>query len=538
MANEKKENMIEKIMNEPQPIPRKVPDYMRSKGGGWFWTGAMVMFAFLYEVITGLILLLYYEPSSAYASTEAFLSSTPFGSFILTTHLYGAYAMVVLIYIHLLRNLYEGAYKHPRESQWLTGVLLLLTTLGAGFFGYSMSGDVLSADATDVGRGIAGGLPVIGNWVLGIFFGNGTQLSLFSRMLAWHIILVAVIGLLFAVHFFMAEYNTIMPKREESGYKAPAIDHDDGSYKPWYPYNLVYMIQLMLLTFGIIIIVPSILALLPGVPPLFSPFPQVSPTSPLAASIPAYPPWFLLFVYKELDFQFAQSLTPFWATVIFAGMPLVYLLILPYVDKSSSLKMRDRPITVSFAILGTIYLASLSLWGALTPGIAIANWKVALFFFLPGIAIISLTWVIADAMKKEKIHVRNAPWAFATMAIMAVSAFGSGILILADIRSPSLLYTVSMILTLMLTAISAAVVIAISRGIFTQRVEVYKPMSKNAYTLAGSGFTASAIFILFEISVINPDTVFKTSLYAIGLGVLLLIGGAVLRIYRATIYHE
>jgi hypothetical protein len=141
-------------------------------------------------------------------------------------------------------------------------------------------------------------------------------------------------------------------------------------------------------------------------------------------------------------------------------------------------------------------------------------------------------------MKKEKIHVRNAPWAFATMAIMAVSAFGSGMLILADIRAPSLLYTISMILTLMVTAISAAVVIAISRGIFTQRADIYKPMSKNAYTLAGSGFTASAIFILFEISVINPDTVFKTSLYAIGLGVILLIGGAVLRMYRATIYHE
>ena len=105
-------------------------------------------------------------------------------------------------------------------------------------------------------------------------------------------------------------------------------------------------------------------------------------------------------------------------------------------------------------------------------------------------------------------------------------------------RAPSLLYTISMILTLMVTAISAAVVIAISRGIFTQRADIYKPMSKNAYTLAGSGFTASAIFILFEISVINPDTVFKTSLYAIGLGVILLIGGAVLRMYRATIYHE
>lgn len=538
MTREKQENLLEKLMNDPQPLPRKVPDYMRTKGGGWFWTGAMVMFAFLYEVITGLVLLLYYQPSNAYASTEAFLTSTPFGSFILTTHLYGAYAMVVLVYIHLLRNLYEGAYKKPRQSQWFTGVLLLILTLGVGFFGYSMSGDVLSADATDVGRGIAAGFPVIGNYLMEIFFGNGTSLSLFQRLLAWHIILVAGIGLLFAVHFFIAEYNTIMPKREEAQFKAPAIDHDDGSYKPWYPYNLVYMIQIMLLTFGIIIIVPSILALLPGVPALFSPFPQVSPTSPLAASVPAYPPWFLLFIYKELDFQFAQNMGPFWATVLFAGMPLIYLFALPYIDKGESLKMTDRPITVSFAILGTIYLGSLSLWGALAPGVGIANWRVAVFFFAPGAAVIILTWVIADAIKKERIRFRNASWTFVTMAIMGVAAFGSGMLILADIKNPSLPYTVSMILVLMVTAISATVVVALSRGVFTQKVENFKPMSRGAYTVAGSGFTASAIFILFEISVINPVTVFNTSLYAIGMGVILLIGAVIIRMYRAMFYNE
>ena len=91
---EKDQNEIIKIMNDPQPLPRKVPDYMRRKGGMWYWTGAMVMFAFLYEVITGLVILFYYQPTAAYASTENFLNSTPFGSIILTTHLYGAYAMI------------------------------------------------------------------------------------------------------------------------------------------------------------------------------------------------------------------------------------------------------------------------------------------------------------------------------------------------------------------------------------------------------------------------------------------------------------
>ncbi|MDA8055423.1 MAG: cytochrome bc complex cytochrome b subunit, partial [Thermoplasmatales archaeon] len=59
-----KENLIEKLMNEPQPLPRKVPDYMRQKGGIWYWTGAMIMIAFFYEVMTGVILFFYYQPSN------------------------------------------------------------------------------------------------------------------------------------------------------------------------------------------------------------------------------------------------------------------------------------------------------------------------------------------------------------------------------------------------------------------------------------------------------------------------------------------
>lgn len=232
-------------MNEPQPIPRKVPDYMRSKGGIWFWTGAMIMVIFFYEVITGLILFFYYQPSNAYTSTENVLT-LPYGTVILTTHLYGAYLMIGLVYLHLIRNMIVGSYKHPREMQWLSGVLLLILTVAVAYFGYSMTGDVLSSDATDVGRGIAGAVPFIGSYLSSIVLGNGTSLSLFSRLEGWHILLAGSILLLFAVHFYLAEYNTIMPKAEDVNFNVPAIDKDKPSYKPWYPYNLLYMIQVAL----------------------------------------------------------------------------------------------------------------------------------------------------------------------------------------------------------------------------------------------------------------------------------------------------
>ena len=531
--------LIEKIMNDPQPVPRKVPDYMRKKGGAWYWTGAMIMIVFIYEVITGLILLLYYQPSNAYVSTETFLNSTPYGSIIISTHLYGAYAMIVLIYLHLLRNLFVGAYKRPRESQWITGVLLLLLTIAVGFFGYSMSGDVLSADATDVGRGIAQATPVIGTYLMLIFFGSGTNISLFTRMLGWHIVLAAGVGILFAVHFFIAEYNTIMPSHKDANYKAPAIDKDDGTYKPWYPYNLMYMMQYLFLVFGFLVLIPSVLAILPNVPDLFSPFPSVSPSSPLAVNVPAYPPWFLLFVYKALDFKMLLGVGPFWGTVIFAGAPLIYLLIVPYVHTNRSLLMRDNPIPVSFGILGLVYYVGLSAWGALAPGVPISDGPVLLFFILPFVFIVGLSLFVAKLVKENRITMPNIGRLFFTLTILAFAAFGSGMLILASVSHPVALYLIPMILLLMVTAISLTVTYAMIKGIHLRDESIEeKHLSKNGYTFAASGFIMVSIVVLFEITIIPPTSPSNNALYGIGLGLILLIIGAFIRIYRASVYGE
>ncbi len=532
-------NLIEQIMNDPQPLPRKVPDYMRTKGGFWYWTGAMVMTAFLYEVLTGLILLFYYSPSEAYKSTMAFLNNTPYGSIILTTHLYGAYAMIVLVYIHLLRSLFVGAYKKPREMQWLIGILLLIMTLGVGFFGYSMSGDVLSQDATDVGKGIAQGFPVIGWWFSLVFFGGGSSLSLFTRLLGWHIALAAGIGILFAVHFFLAEYNTIMPRVEKNADRAPLIDKETPSYKPWYPFNMIYMGQIMLLVTGIIILIPSILAVLPNVPILFSPFPQVAPGAAGAGNVPSYPPWFLLFIYKELDFQVAEAIGPFWGTVLFAGMPLAYLVLLPKLDIAPTLKFENRPVTMSFGITGIIYLAGLSTWGALTPGVRIPDWQYLVFFVAILVAVYIITYYVSKGIREQKFKIPIPGSLFITLAILGVSAFGSGALILSSIKTGSLTSIVSMILVLMVTAISAVVAVGIIRGTIPFRNrKPPKGISGRGYTFVGSLYGFVAFAILSMMMVIPPTDVYNSSLYGIGLGLIFIISSSLLRLYRSYAYRE
>jgi len=534
--SDEKENLIAKIMNDPQPLPRKVPDYMRKKGGIWYWTGALVMFAFIYEVVTGLILLLYYQPSNAYVSTANIAYKLPFGTIILTTHLYGAYAMIALMYVHLLRNLFVAGYKKPREQQWLTGVLLLVLTLGAGFFGYSMSGDVLSISATDVGRGIANGFPYLGSYLRAIFFGNGTSLSLFSRMLSWHIIMVALIGILFLVHFFMAEYNTIMPSHKSAKYLAPAIDHEDSSYKKWYPYNMYYMLELMFLFFGVLVIIPSILAIVPNVPPLFSPFPQAQPGTPAASHVTVfYPPWFLLFLYKELDFMFSEGMGPFWATVLFAGMPLTYLLLVPKLDSGESLKLRDRPMTVAFGIVGITYLVGLSIWGAIQPGFPISTIKVLAFFFGIGFAIIATILLIAKSYRENKIKNENAVYIYISGVLAGFSLFGLGMLIFYSVKYPTPVHLVSVGIMAFLTALTIFVTVAFALGELPRKyVEAKQLVGRKGHMIAGAGFAFSAVAILSMVSVIPPDNSVNNALYGIGMGIIFILVGGMIRIFRSS----
>ncbi|MGC8645781.1 MAG: cytochrome b [Thermoplasmata archaeon] len=527
-------SLLEKIMNEPQPLPRRVPDYMRGKGGIWYWTGAMVMIAFFYELVTGLILFLYYQPSNAYASTEAILA-IPYGSVILTTHLYGAYIMIALVYVHLLRNLFVGSYKQPRQIQWMSGIVLLILTVAVAYFGYSLSGDVLSADAIDVARGIISGFPVIGSYLALIILGNGESVSLFTRYEGWHIILAGLILVIFAIHFFLAEYNTIMPDPKRNGYRVPLVDKEEPSYKPWQPYNLYYMAEISFFTLALIFLIPSIVAIVPHVPALFSPFPQVSANSPLASSVPPYPPWFLLFVYKELDFAISGSIGPFWASVLFIGLPLVYLLILPYVENSPSLKTTKRHIVVSTGVIGVIYLVGLSAWGALYPGVPVSNIVALLFFVVPIVVVVPLVGYIANLIESGRVKSQNAWKIYVLMTLDGLLSTLSGFSIFSALRTGSIFSTVSMIILLVLLGISSLVTYSMIYGI---RSAVPVKLSPRGYVVFGGLFGFLAVAIFSVITVIPPTNTLNQSLYGIGMGLIFFITGSFIKLYRSHAYNE
>ncbi|MFP3044199.1 MAG: cytochrome bc complex cytochrome b subunit [Thermocladium sp.] len=375
------------------------PDYMFKLG---YWTGGMTAAAFFWQVISGLLLLMYYEPGSAYSSTEYIINNVAFGKILLASHLYGAYAMIFLAFVHLFRNYFVGAYKKPRELQWVVGILTGATVFGTAFFGYSLVGDTLSVDGADVAKGLLQGAP-FGSTLLNIFFGPGGETAQFTRVLAWHITLAALVALLFMLHLGLAEQNGIMPSPRLFNYKAPA-EIDKKAAPKWWPKNFLYTVAILFWVWGFILIIPSILLMLPqgSIPILLSPLPGPPPTSAAAANIPPYPLWFFLNVYKIVDFQlpiFQGGSGSFIAVTIGGLLPLLYLLLLPFLDRSDKLHPLDRIIhTIIIIWLLVVWLVTYAAWGALTPGLPIPPIRVAEVTLVPtaiifiGMAMVYLTW--------------------------------------------------------------------------------------------------------------------------------------------------
>ena len=148
---------------------RKIPKV------NWLFTlGSASLFVAFNQIVTGILLTIYYVPTPdhAYDSVQYITTTVPAGWFIRGLHHWGASAMVVLVVVHMLRVIYLGAYKYPREVTWFSGVVLLLITVGFGFTGYLLPWDQKAFWGSTVGTRIAGSAPFVGDWVLRVMQGG------------------------------------------------------------------------------------------------------------------------------------------------------------------------------------------------------------------------------------------------------------------------------------------------------------------------------------------------------------------------------
>jgi menaquinol-cytochrome c reductase cytochrome b subunit len=182
---------------------RKVP-----KGTNWFYTlGSATLFAFLSQAVTGVFLAMYYVPSAteAYESTRRITNEIFLGEFVRGMHKWGSTVMVILIFLHMARVFFFGAYKYPRELNWMIGFVLLILVMVMALTGYLLPFDQRSYWATIVAANITANGPLVGPY-LGDFLRGGAEFgaTTLSRFYSIHMLLVpGAIAVLIGAHLYL-----------------------------------------------------------------------------------------------------------------------------------------------------------------------------------------------------------------------------------------------------------------------------------------------------------------------------------------------
>src|SRR6266511_5087180 len=130
----------------------------------WYYFGGITLFLFVIQVLTGMLLLLYYRPSlsEAYESLQFIMTRVKFGWLVRSIHSWSANLMILAAFIHMFSVVFLHAYRRPRELTWLSGIALLGLALAFGFSGYLLPWNKVSYFATKVGTDMAESVPVIG----------------------------------------------------------------------------------------------------------------------------------------------------------------------------------------------------------------------------------------------------------------------------------------------------------------------------------------------------------------------------------------
>jgi cytochrome b6 len=175
----------------------------------WYYFGGITLFLFIIQVLTGILLLLYYRPTpnDAFESVQYMVTQVRFGWLIRSVHSWSANLMIFAAFVHMFSVYFLKAYRKPRELTWVTGMLLLFLVMGFGFSGYLLPWNTLAFFATKVGTQMAGSVPFIGKFLL-VFLRGGEEVTgaTLTRFFGFHVaVLPGLVTILLATHLFLVQ---------------------------------------------------------------------------------------------------------------------------------------------------------------------------------------------------------------------------------------------------------------------------------------------------------------------------------------------
>ncbi|HTC29200.1 MAG TPA: cytochrome b N-terminal domain-containing protein [Candidatus Acidoferrum sp.] len=323
----------------------------------WYVFGSATLFAMILQIVTGIFLTFFYAPSAstAWESTRA-IYLNPWTHALLSIHYWGASAMIALVFLHLMQVLIWGAYKAPRELQWIVGVLLLLVTLVLGLTGYLLPWDMDAYFASQVSLNIAGLPP--GGAILQLIAQGGPVMgtNTINRFFGLHVWLMpAALVLLVGAHLAIFRHN---------GSAGPVVD-DPRKLKP----GRFWPDQMFMDGAASFFVFVIILALATFAPPYLD-----QKADPTNAAFQPYPAWYFLFLFGLLNFVpwlfsqipglASQANTP-WvemlAAIVVPTIGLLIVLLLPWLDRSTtrSFASRSKILWTTFFVVVAIVALSI-----------------------------------------------------------------------------------------------------------------------------------------------------------------------------------
>lgn len=326
-----------------------------------FRLGLLSTYLFFIELITGLLLMIWYAPSPerAYVDMIRLLSNVPFGQFLRDLHRLGAEAMVAIVTAHMVRTYLTGSYKAPRQFTWFTGVILLVVTLFLSFSGYLLPWDQLAFWAVTIGTSMAEAVPpaVVGETVN--LLARGAPDIGANGLLRFYLLHVIFLPLILILFFFVHYYKVV-----HFGISLPADEEEVGedtanrvpADKRVYYLPDVAVDELSFLTaFTTLSILATVFFFQAPLEHIANP--QVTPLHTVA-------PWYFYWLQGMLKIA-----DKFIAGVLVPGVLLVLLATIPYLDFNPSRRGKDRRVAIVSGIVAGSMMIVLSWMG--TPNYAV-----------------------------------------------------------------------------------------------------------------------------------------------------------------------
>ncbi|HEY2475278.1 MAG TPA: cytochrome bc complex cytochrome b subunit [Candidatus Cybelea sp.] len=300
-----------------------------------FMLGEINLYAFIVLVATGTFLALFFQPNRAYQSTVALSFEVNGGLLMRQVHHWTALIFVAGIAVHMGRIFFTGAFRKPREINWVVGVLLFWTAMLAGFTGYSLPDDLLSGTGLRIAVSVALAIPVIGTWLT--FFllgGNYPSAQLLPRLFVFHIYLLpAIIAALIALHL------AIVWRQKHAQFPGPGKTGRNVVGSPLIPNYAAKSLPLALAVTAVVLALGALVQINPIW--LYGPYQAWNVVSP------AQPDWYIGWLEGALRMGLPFALhpfghtipSPFWPGIALPALLFVALLVWPWVDAAIS---RDR----------------------------------------------------------------------------------------------------------------------------------------------------------------------------------------------------